>query len=449
MIIEDWQQHYPTYRFKERDILLKEYESAAHNVESQEKIFLNAVNIILIVLAALGSFVLGKLNELLKYLSKLFLLEEILIVFIILTCLFSIFTLKYFADRQKSIIFDSRKIVVLRRMLSLDYGNLQLVLPNWRIEGANNPFAIKLFPGWFTYVAYPFWIITFFASLLLLYFVKLLILEISSKSVFYLNKEIITYLFLIIWISYLAFLYRKSLYDTNERFSFSLAKIIAKIFRLRLVPDFEYIIYRAKLAKFETERIKIDLTYIKKFLIFIEDKEFYKHKGLSHKGLARAFLGLLKIKRRSGGSTITQQIARTLFIEDISKLFRRKIVEIILAKWMEKIMTKEDIIDIYISSVRFDYKVYGITAAIKHYFDKKIKKILSPFEAFFLIERVSNIKPRLILNKIDHTINQMVKSHLLSKNDVKEIKLLYANMVKSNKLNIEDVKKFNLWLERY
>lgn len=445
---EDWQQHYPTYKYKERDILLKEYESSARNVESQERIFLNAVNIILIVFAAFGSLVLGKLNELLQSLSQIFLLEELLTLFIILTCLFSYFTLKYFADKQKSIIFDSRKIVVLRKMLSLDYGNLQLVLPNWRIEGANNPFEIKLFPGWLTYVAYPFWIVTIFTSFLLLYFFKFLILEISLKIDFFVLKEITPYLLILIWISYLSFLYRKSLYDSNERISLSIAKIIAKVFRLRLVPDFEYIIYRAKLAKSETERMKIDLTCIKKYLIFIEDKQFYKHKGISWKGLARAFLSLFKIKRRSGGSTITQQIARTLFIEDISKLFRRKIVEFILAKWMEKIMTKEDIINIYISSVRYDYKVYGITEAIKHFFDKKIKIYLSPAEGFFLIERISNVKARLILNKIDHTIKQMVESNLLSKNDVKEIKSLYANMIKSNKLNMLNEKKFNHWLER-
>lgn len=444
---KDWQQYYPTYKYKERDILLKEYESAYRNVESQERVFLNAINIILIVVAALGSLAIGKLNEIIKYLSKLFFTEEILILFIILIFFFSIFTLKYFADRQKSIIFDSRKIVVLRRMLDLDYGNLQLVIPNWRIEGANNPFAIKLFPGWFTYVAYPYWIIILFSSLLLLYLFKSLVIEFSLIINFYFI-ETIPYLLLIIWISFLALLYRKNLYDTNERFSLSIAKNISKIFRLHLVDDFEYIIYRAKLAKFETERIKLDLTILKKFLIFIEDREFYNHKGISWKGLIRAFLSLLKIKRRSGGSTITQQMARTLFIKDMSKLIRRKIVEIILAKWIEKIMNKDDIIDIYISSVRFDYKIYGITDAIKYYFNQKKDKFLSNAEAFFLIERISNIKSRVLLNKIDHTVRQMVERNLLARSDVKEIKLLYAKMVKLNTLNSENRKKFNAWLKK-
>ena len=106
MNIDDWQQHYPTYKFKDRDVLLEEYKVAADNVQSQERIFLNAVNITLVVLAVLGSLVFGKLNELLKNLSGLFLMEGILIVFIIFTCFFSIVTLMYFADRQKSIIFD-------------------------------------------------------------------------------------------------------------------------------------------------------------------------------------------------------------------------------------------------------------------------------------------------------------------------------------------------------
>ena len=332
-------------------------------------------------------------------------------------------------------------------MLDLDYGNLQLVIPNWRIEGANNPFAIKLFPGWFTYVAYPYWIIILFSSLLLLYLFKSLVIEFSLIINFY-SIETIPYLLLIIWISFLALLYRKNLYDTNEKFSLSIAKNISKIFKLHLVDDFEYIIYRAKLAKFETERIKLDLTILKKFLIFIEDREFYNHKGISWKGLIRAFLSLLKIKRRSGGSTITQQMARTLFIKDMSKLIRRKTVEIILAKWIEKIMNKDDIIDIYISSVRFDYKIYGITDAIKHYFNQKKDKFLSNAEAFFLIERISNIKSRVLLNKIDHTVRQMVERNLLARSDVKEIKLLYAKMVKLNILNSENRKKFNAWLKK-
>jgi len=92
------------------------------------------------------------------------------------------------------------------------------------------------------------------------------------------------------------------------------SKIIASIISFPHTQNTEYLIYRAKLATYETDRMKVSLTNLTKSLLFIEDRSFYKHSGVSFKAIGRGLLSLLKLKRRSGGSTINQQLTRTLFI---------------------------------------------------------------------------------------------------------------------------------------
>ena len=164
----DWKQHFPTYQFYHRDIVLKEYESAAKTLEAAERLFVNATNITVVVTAALGSLAVGSLDKLIGSFSGLLSPQLIGIALVIMVVVFSITTVKYFADRHKAILFASRKVVVLRRMLGLSFGSLQLVLPNWRTEGADEPFALRLFPGWSASIAYPYWIVATFSSAILL-----------------------------------------------------------------------------------------------------------------------------------------------------------------------------------------------------------------------------------------------------------------------------------------
>lgn len=439
----DWQQYYPTYKFKNRDILLKEYENCTANIQSQERIFLNAANFILVISAMLGSIAVSFFNNPTKFFNGALSMQTLLIL-IFITCSFSWLTTRYFAERQKSIIFDSRKIVILRHMLGLYYGTQQLVLPNWRIEGATNPFAIKLFPGWFSYVTYPFWLICITSNVVLYSIIKnsvLLSTLIPSPS----SQATFIAIFLILWVFTIAFSFRCALYDTNEGLLLSLAKIIAGCFYLELVDDFEYVIYRAKLAVYETQRMKVDLTAFKKILIFIEDRDFYKHKGISIKAIVRAVLGIIGKKRRSGGSTITQQLARTLFIKEMSKTFRRKIVEIILALWLERICTKEEILEIYLSSVRFESKIYGLIDALKYFFQWSKDKSISEPEIFFLIERISNVRSLILTNKISDTLNQMFEKKLLTSEDISKIKSIYSQMYQFQKLKVENKEIFEKW----
>ena len=431
-----WKQHYPSYHFKERDIALEEYKVAAKTLEAEERVFLNASNITLVAAAALGSLAVGSSEKISNLLGNIIPIYVVFSLFIALTAIFSIVTLKYFADRQRSIVFAARKVIVLRRMLGLSYGHIQLVLPNWRIEGADQPFAVKLFSGWNTYVAYPFYILSLISSAVLFFLLAVLAKNYENIIIHILPTWVIIMTFILLWYLFLAYVYRMSLLDTHERPLCLFARDMANTLYLSIVENVEYVIYRAKLATYETSRQKIDLTNLKKVLVFIEDKEFFKHSGISFKAIARGFLGILRIKRKSGGSTITQQVARTLFIHDLHKTYRRKIVEILLALWLDKVLSKSEIIDIYLSSVRFEKGVFGVLEGM-HWFFGKYVETPSLAQAFFLIERVSNIRSRLLSNKIIQTIKAAQEKGLMSETDIVELVEIYAQAIKNRKINVQ------------
>lgn len=429
-----WKQHFPTYHFKNRDVALEEYIFATKTLEAKERIFLQAANLSVVVGAALGSLALGSLEKLTKSFAPVISEAAILILVLLLAVGFAMLSLRYFADRQKAVVFAARKVIVLRRMLGMNYGSLQLVLPNWRIEGADEPFAIRIFPGWHTYVAYPCYAISGIVSAVTFF--------ILAALLGYLQKSGIAFPFdsmsLAIGIAASSFLvlswtYRKALVDTHERSSLLVAKQFSRMLDLKLAGNMEYVIYRATLGKHELHRLGIDISVAKKLLVHIEDKEFFSHSGVSIRGLGRLLLSVLGRRNRSGGSTITQQLVRTLFIEEQSKLIRRKLIEIMLARWFDKVITKNDQLDMYFASVRFEAGVFGIAAAMKYFFGE-IRKKVSTAEAFFLIERVSNIRSRLLVEKVDQTLRGAVAVGLLDHAEARKAVRLYVNAVKSGKI---------------
>ena len=107
-----------------------------------------------------------------------------------------------------------------------------------------------------------------------------------------------------------------------------------------------------------------------KALIAIEDRRFYEHSGIDPRGLARAMLANLKAGRIvQGGSTITQQLAKNLFLTP-ERTIRRKVQEVLLALWMERHFTKDEILTLYLNRVYFGGGNYGVDAAARRYFDK-------------------------------------------------------------------------------
>lgn len=433
---DSWKQHFPTYTFQERDIALQEYSFATKILEAEERLFVNATNIFTVAVAGVGSLALGNLEKLITSLSSTIPSEVTLLTTLIGAAVLSIIALRYFAERQKSIVFASRKVIVLRRMMGLSFGSLQLVLPNWRIEGADEPFSIRMFPGWNSYVAFPFFAVAA-ASSAVAFFVLSKLLQQEHPAILMVASHTQHGLLLTgstaAWLSILAVSYRRALFDTHENVLLVLAKKISKAIGIRVVENTEHVIYRAILAKHELHRIGIELSTLKRVLVHIEDKEFYSHNGISLRGIARAILSFAKNRRRSGGSTITQQLARTLFIADQGKVVRRKIVEIILAMWVDRILSKNDQLEIYLASVRFESGVYGIPDAMNHFFGAQDKNP-SPAKSFVLIERVSNIRSKYLKEKIEQTIRLAIKKNVLSAKDEDEVREIYQNLIDHEKI---------------
>ncbi|MCX7880955.1 MAG: PBP1A family penicillin-binding protein [Patescibacteria group bacterium] len=109
--------------------------------------------------------------------------------------------------------------------------------------------------------------------------------------------------------------------------------------------------------------------------IAIEDKGFYKHQGVSLVGgVLRAIKETILKKELQGGSTITQQLVKSALLTP-ERTLTRKIKEIILALWTEKIFSKDEILEMYLNQVPYGGAAYGIEEAAKTYFNKKAKDL--------------------------------------------------------------------------
>lgn len=106
-----------------------------------------------------------------------------------------------------------------------------------------------------------------------------------------------------------------------------------------------------------------------------EDGSFFSHKGLNYRAILRAFIVNFKEgKKAQGGSTITQQVARTLLLSS-EKTYTRKFKEAVLALRMEATLSKQDILYIYLNQIYMGHGAYGVEMASRIYFRKSIKDI--------------------------------------------------------------------------
>jgi penicillin-binding protein 1A len=110
-------------------------------------------------------------------------------------------------------------------------------------------------------------------------------------------------------------------------------------------------------------------------VIAIEDRRFWYHFGLDPIGLTRAIVvNILHRDVRQGGSTLTQQLAKNLFLSP-DRTYKRKIQEALLALWLEHELTKEEIIAAYLNRVYMGAGTYGVDAAARVYFNKSAKNL--------------------------------------------------------------------------
>ncbi len=115
--------------------------------------------------------------------------------------------------------------------------------------------------------------------------------------------------------------------------------------------------------------------YVPNAFVAIEDRRFYEHFGVDLFGIARAsFANLLHRGVAQGGSTITQQLAKNLFLTQ-ERTLMRKLQEALLALWLERRFSKQEILQLYLNRVYFGSGAYGIDQASQHYFGKPAKEL--------------------------------------------------------------------------
>src|SRR5579875_700198 len=115
--------------------------------------------------------------------------------------------------------------------------------------------------------------------------------------------------------------------------------------------------------------------YVPNAVVAIEDERFYEHGGFDIRGIARAFFGnLLAGRITAGGSTITQQLAKNALLSP-EQTFRRKIEELFLAVKLDKVYSKDEILQMYLNQVYFGSGAWGIGNASRKYFDKNIQDV--------------------------------------------------------------------------
>ena len=115
--------------------------------------------------------------------------------------------------------------------------------------------------------------------------------------------------------------------------------------------------------------------WIPKAVVAIEDRRFYDHYGVDPIGIARAMVtNIIHSRSKQGGSTLTQQLAKNLFLSP-DRTLERKVQEALLALWLEHKYTKDQILEMYLNRVYLGSGAYGVEAASRRYFGKSAKDV--------------------------------------------------------------------------
>ena len=161
-------------------------------------------------------------------------------------------------------------------------------------------------------------------------------------------------------------------------------------------------------------------------LITREDRLFYDHHGFSVKALLRAVVGKLTGVSLGGGSTLTQQIAGTLYCDRTEMSIKRKLKELWWAIQMERRYSKDEILELYLNKIYFGGGRYGVNAASKYYFGHDAREI-TPAEAAILVIQLSNPAfynpfeyPNRAMDRQKDVLNSMVASNFLTREEADE-----------------------------
>ncbi len=176
-----------------------------------------------------------------------------------------------------------------------------------------------------------------------------------------------------------------------------------------------YDVYDNVITEESDDRAITDLSnlpsHVKNAFVAIEDKRFYIHKGIDYRGLARAtFNNIKSFSFKEGASTISQQLIKNTHLTS-EKTFRRKLIEMKLARQLEKKFTKNEILEKYLNTIYFGDSCFGITSAAKHYFDKSPENLTVNESAAFagIIKAPSLYSPFSAPEKCNKRKNTVLK----------------------------------------
>ena len=178
-----------------------------------------------------------------------------------------------------------------------------------------------------------------------------------------------------------------------------------------------------------------------------EDKNFFYHPGVDAKGILRAVINniknLLTSKRLEGASTITQQVAKNFLLTNEVSL-NRKIKEAILAFRIERALSKERILELYLNQIYLGSGAYGVAAASLQYFDKSIKELDYAESALLaaLPKAPSKYNPyrniKLAKFRRDLVLKNLFENNFLDENGYEELKKKNIELKKKKKVFLED-----------
>lgn len=161
--------------------------------------------------------------------------------------------------------------------------------------------------------------------------------------------------------------------------------------------------------------------YVKWAVILSEDAKFYKHSGVDYEAVKQAIKKNLEVgKYVKGGSTITQQLAKNLFLTREKSLIR-KLKEIIIAFILERELSKTRILELYLNAVEFGPLIYGIKNASYYYFNKHPSE-LNPLESAILASLLPSPK---IFNPFSNVDRTEIRAKRILKR-MKEAKIISA-----------------------
>lgn len=186
---------------------------------------------------------------------------------------------------------------------------------------------------------------------------------------------------------------------------------------------------------------------MKSAVLAIEDSRFYQHGGVDYVGMARAGLANMGKVKSQGASTITMQVARNVYLSS-EKTFTRKIYEILLTFKLEHLLTKDQILEIYMNQIFLGNRAYGFAAASEAYYGKPLKDI-NIAEAAMLAglpkapsayNPISNPKRARIRQR--HIIDRMLENNFITDREAeaaKEFELKIKTGPANNQIHAEYV----------